>query len=169
MQTHFFTHPPAAIRHGSLSVPSAANRDYDAAKRYLSQDSVERRLFERLEGARDRHFFLRIDHRNDDRFDPNTDTIWWDPTSALTTTRGGRQSPALGLGHEIDHADEPAGREDRLNNEADPRYDTREERRVITGSETHAARTLREGVRHDHAGTCYRVAGPTRLRPSTGA
>jgi hypothetical protein len=34
---------------------------------------------------------------------------------------------------------------------------------VITGSERHAARTLGEGVRHDHAGATYRVDSPTTM------
>ena len=144
--------------HGSLSVPRSADREYRAAKSYLSRDAVERRLFERIEHAHNRHFYVTINHRNDDSFDPDTDTIAWDPHSALRTTAGGRQSPALGLGHEIDHAVEGRAREAALASRSSRAYDTAEERRVITGSERHAARTLGESVRHDHAGSCYRVA-----------
>ncbi len=152
----------STIRHGTLAVPAAADALYASAKRYLSRDHVERALFHELEHARDgRRFHLTINHRDDDHFDPNTNTIAWDPYSALRTTRGGRQSPALGLGHEVDHAVEKLGAADRLRDRADARYDTAEERRVILGSEAHAARTLGESIRHDHAGTCYRVASPT--------
>ncbi len=122
---------------------------------------MERSLFDRLEHARGRHFRLRVNHRNDDSFDPATDTIEWDPHSALRTTSGGKQSPALGLGHEIDHAVEAPQTQARLNARANRRFDTAEERRVITGSERHAARTLEESARVDHAGRCYRVASPT--------
>ena len=152
---------PPFVRHGSLSVERNLNTAYDEAKRYLSADSVERGLFARLEGSPSRTFTLRADARNNDRFDPNDDTIWWDPTSALRTTTGGTQSPALGLGHEIDHAVERPAREQQLAARCAGRYDTAEEERVIRGSEAHAARTLGEATRRNHDGTCFRVATPT--------
>jgi len=149
------------IFHGTLAVPRRAERDYCAAKAYLCRDSIERRLFERLEHSHARHFRLAINHSDDDSFNPDTDTIAWDPHSALRTTRGGRQSPALGLGHEVDHAVEPRRREAALSARVSRAYDTAEERRVIAGSERHAARSLGESVRCDHRGSCYRVAAPT--------
>lgn len=153
------------VRHGSLSVPRRAERAYAEAKAYLTRDRIERSLFDRLEHARGRRFRLTINHRNDDHFDPRTDTIAWDPHSALRTTGGGRQSPALGLGHEIDHAVESPARERRLALRSCRHYDDAEEKRVITGSERHAARTLGEGVRYDHSGTTYWVAAPEATRP----
>ena len=156
-------HARAWVHHGTLSVARTADRDYCAAKAYLSRDPVERRLFERLEHARSRKFRLTVNRRNDDSFDPATDTIAWDPRSALRTTRGGRQSPALGLGHEIDHAVETPRREATFASRWSRAYDTAEERRVITGSERHAARTLGESVRYDHGGRCYRVASAVTM------
>ena len=153
------------VLHGSLSVPRRAERAYDEAKSYLTRDRIERSLFDRLEHARGRHFRLTINHRDDDHFDPRTDTIAWDPHSALRTSGGGRQSPALGLGHEIDHAVETPACEGRLARQPCPRYDDAEEKRVITGSERHAARTLGESVRYDHSGTTFRVAAPQATRP----
>lgn len=152
--------PVRYIRHGSLAMPASAEPDYLKARAYASRDAQERHLFARLEHARTRTFKLRIDRCDDDHFDPNTDTIAWDPRSALRTTRGGRQSPALGLAHEIDHAVEGPRAYDRLSDRIDLRYDSAEERRVIRGSERHAARTLHENSRNDHAGTCYRVSSP---------
>ena len=152
--------PSLFIRHGTLSVPRAAEPQYEAAKAYLSRDPLERSLFRHVEHACARHFVLHVNHRNDDHFDPSTDTIAWDPYSALRTTRGGRQSPALGLGHEIDHAVFNPRKEQVLENHPDARYDTAEERRVITGSERHAAHALGESARANHDGTCYRVASP---------
>lgn len=143
----------------AIDVPARARADYALARAYLSRDSEERRLFARLDHS-PRHFTLRVDHHGDDHFDPSTGAIVWDPYSALRTTRGGRQSPALGLGHEIAHAVESPQREARLAARAVPGYDTAEERRVIRGSERHAARTLGESVRRDHRGSCYRVATP---------
>ncbi|HKU68924.1 MAG TPA: hypothetical protein VJP85_14210 [Candidatus Baltobacteraceae bacterium] len=142
-----------------ISVPAAARSDYLLAREYLSRDGSERRLFERLDRSA-RRFHLHVNHRNDDHFDPNTDTIAWDPYSALRTTRGGTQSPALGLGHEVAHAVEAPRREAALASRALAAYDDAEERRVIRGSERHAARTLGEGVRFDHRGRTYRVPTP---------
>lgn len=150
----------AWVRHGSLSVARSVEREYLAAKTYLTHDSVERRLFERLEHARGRHFWLTANDCNDDSFNPRTNAIAWDPHSALRTSGGGRQSPALGLGHEVDHAVEAPKREAELAARLSRAYDTAEERRVITGSERHAAHTLHESARRDHDGTCYRVASP---------
>lgn len=143
----------------AISIPRAARSDYLLAREYLSRDGVERRLFERLDRSA-RHFQLAINHRSDDHFDANTSTIAWDPYSALRTTHGGTQSPALGLGHEIAHAIEAPSREASLQSRSLPHYDNAEERRVIRGSERHAARTLGEGVRYDHRGTPYRVLTP---------
>ena len=142
-----------------ISVPRAARADYDLAKAYLCRDPFERGIFEKLHTSH-RHFRLTINRRNDDHFDPNTNTIAWDPYSAMRTTRGGTQSPALGLGHELDHAVESPSKEVSLSSQRISKYDTMEERRVIRGSERHAARTLGEATRFDHRGHCYRVATP---------
>ena len=153
-------HPAAAVVHyGNLAVPATAAGDFDRAVAYLGHDSVERDLFARLErGAQ--HFTLVPNARNEDFYDPNTHTIHWDPHSALQTTQGGYQSPAMGLGHEVDHAVENEPTAQRLANTFDSRYDNKEERRVITGSERHAATTLHEDPRSDHGGSTYRVASP---------
>jgi len=150
------------VHYGSLAVAASAQRDFDTAVAYLSRDPVERSLFERLEhGAQ--HVTLTANRHDADYFDPNAHAIHWDPHSALQTGNGGRQSPALGLGHEVDHAVHDGPREWQRAQTFDPRFDTAEERRVITGSERDAARTLGEGVRSDHAGTAYRVDSPTAM------
>jgi hypothetical protein len=149
------------MQHGTLTLPRAADALYEQAKHYLNRDPVEAKLFKELEHSPDgRRYHLTINHRNDDSFDPKGNDIAWDPYSALRTTRGGRQSPALGLGHEVDHAVEDSRIADRLRNMPDARYDNAEERRVITGSERHAARMLGESIRYDHGGTTYRVTSP---------
>jgi hypothetical protein len=153
----------STVHRGTVTLPRASEHLYEQAKRYLCRDPSERALFERLEGARGRQFRLTVNHRNDDHFDPNTDTIAWDPYSALRTSSGGRQSPALGLGHEIDHAVESRAAEQRLSHRRVAGYDNAEERRVICGSERHAAGTLGESARLDHSGTCYRVSSPIRI------
>lgn len=150
----------STVRYGSLRIPFAAQRAVDEAFAYLARDPVARGLIERIERSRTVHR-IAIDHRHRDAYRPWSHTISWDPTSALRTTDGGRQSPALGLAHELDHAAEAARTYDRLQSTEVAGYDTAEERRVIAGSERHAARTLHESVRRDHDGVCYRVAGPT--------
>ncbi len=149
----------AAIRHGSLSVPAKFDRDFVAAAGYLGRDSVMRGIIEKAEHVRF-PLHLKINHHDDDSYDPSRRTVNWDPHSALVTTGGGRQSPALGLGHELDHATVSSAVRDAGSAIPDSLYDDREERRVILGSELHAARTLGEGIRHDHCGTTYYVGSP---------
>ena len=155
--------PLSSVRYGNFSFPASAKADVDTAFAYLSQDSVERSLIDKLEHG-SRTYQLVITHNGSDSFHPDDDTIHWDPHSALRTTDGGTQSPALGLGHEIDHAVEDPATGARLARTPDPDYDNAEEKRVITGSETHAARTLGEGIRHDHGGTAYDVSSPIDRR-----
>ena len=151
--------------HGNLSVPAGAERDFTAAAAYLGRDSVMRGIINKAEHARTA-LHLKINRHDDDSYDPNSSTVNWDPHSALRTTGGGRQSPALGLGHELDHATIGARIRDRGSAISDHAYDDREERRVILGSERHAARTLGEAVRHDHGGSTYYVASPIARRSS---
>ncbi|HYZ15565.1 MAG TPA: hypothetical protein VE591_04150 [Candidatus Acidoferrum sp.] len=150
---------PTTPTFGHLRVPATAKDDVASAFAYLSQDSVERSLIDRLEHG-DRSYRLVLANDDNDYFDPSDDTIHWDPHSALRVS-GGTQSPALGLGHEIDHAVEDPRTEFRLASSFDRQYDTLEERRVITGSERHAAQTLGEGIRYDHGGEPFRVDSPT--------
>jgi len=152
--------PAATVRYGSLTIPLSGQREIDEAFGYLAHDPVERSLIERLERSRTPHRIV-MDHHGNDSYDPNTHTIRWDPYSALLTTDGGSQSPALGLGHEMDHAVAASRRYDTGADEIDFDYDNAEERRVILGSERHAALTLGESVRFDHSGRLYQVAGPT--------
>ena len=148
----------STVHYGSLAIPLSAQRQVDAAFAYLARDPAARTLIERVERSRTPHRLV-IDHHGRDSYRPWSHTIVWDPHSAMRVGNG-RQSPALGLAHELDHA---AGDRAfaRLRDVRDARYDNAEERRVITGSEHHIARTLHEGVRHDHGGTLYTVRDPT--------
>src|ERR1700681_2095872 len=133
----------STVRYGSLRIPLSSQRAIDEAFAYLARDPVARSLIERLERSSVEHR-IAIDHRHDDSYRPWSHTIRWDPTSAMRTRNGGRQSPALGLAHELDHAAESERSFDRLQAIELPAYDNAEERRVFTGSERHAARTLHE-------------------------
>jgi hypothetical protein len=96
---------------------------------------------------------------DDDRYIYATHTIRWDPHSALRCTAGG-QSPALGLGHEMAHADFPSFFGRLLGYIPWGDYLNLEEWRVITGAETTAANTLNEATRTNHGGTTYPVPTP---------
>lgn len=148
------------VHYGSLVIPLSAQRRVDEALGYLARDAALRSIVERLERSPVQHR-IAIDHRHVDAYQPWNHTVRWDPTSALRTSGGGRQSPALGLAHELDHAAEDDRTYARLQHVRVRDYDSAEELRVITGSERHAARTLHESARCDHRGTVYRVGGPT--------
>ena len=150
------------IHHGSLAVERGLDKAFSLAERYLRGDSIMRRTFDDLESGRTTFVIAKNSH-GDDHFDPSSRTVAWDPHSALRTTDGGRQSPALGLGHELAHADEDARVRAYLAATPSVRYDDAEERRVIRGAEAHAARSLGEATRYDHDGTTYRVSSPAAL------
>ncbi|HEY0615862.1 MAG TPA: hypothetical protein VGC96_14525 [Candidatus Elarobacter sp.] len=149
---------PTFVRYGSLAVPLSAQRQVDAAFAYLARDAAARSVIERAERSRTPHRIV-IDHHGRDAYQPWSHAVVWDPHSAMRVGNG-RQSPALGLVHELAHAaGDPRFR--RLHDVPDAAYDDAEERRVITGVERHAARTLHEATRHDHGGTLYDVREPT--------
>ena len=142
-----------------LSIPPGAKGDYNAAKKYISRTSEGKRLFDKIENSR-KKFCLTTNCSHDDHYDPRNREIAWDAKSALKTTTGGTQSPALGLAHEIDHATAngffrwlrvliPAGS-----------YDNQEEKRVICGSERVIANGLGEDTRTNHRGNVYHVRTP---------
>ena len=94
----------------------------------------------------------------------------------MKTTEGGFQSPATILNHEIDHGNDylTSPKDHNERNDAgitspgpgyDSQYDTKEERRVITGSEAETARSNGEAIRKDHKGTPYRTVSPTSTKP----
>ncbi len=118
-----------------------------------------------LKAFKSGHFHLSLINDGNDRYDPNTRTVYWDPNSALETTGGGHQTPALGLGHEMAHATGNSHMTSELSGIADPRYTNMEERRVILNYEDPAARQLGESTRSDHFGTAYNVGSPTSIVP----
>jgi RHS repeat-associated protein len=144
-------------------------RDFAAAQKYLSKDAGEKAILNTLQQCATVYTVTFINN-GDDSFDPNTDTVNWDPCSALAIQHnagmlnGGTQTPPLGLGHELDHA---AGKDQgTIAHGADPQYDTGEERRVITRSETAATGTLHEATRTNHGGAPYESKSPTSRKPN---
>jgi RHS repeat-associated protein len=145
------------------------NGSYSQARKYLDRDPGMKAIFEKLEKS-STTYRIRINSQDDDRFDEDTNTIYWDPNSANCLednnhkSTGGSQTPALGMGHEADHAaNQPRGVT--YEHRRAP-YGTPEEQRVIEGSEAAAAKSLGEDVRHNHYGKTQRVGSPTQ-RPKT--
>ncbi len=97
----------------------------------------------------------------------------WNPRGGLETTNGAILSPATILDHEADHAGKyAAAGKSSMNNRVeskDAKYDNKEERRVITGSEQRTARANGEiampGVtRNDHKGLPVITTSPTSTK-----
>ncbi len=138
---------------------------YKEATTYLRKDPFMAAIIDKLEKS-DEIYSVVINKTGDDSwddYDPYTgahNRINWDPTDAISGAWG-CQSPALGLGHEMDHAAY------RVPYFSQPRirvWGNEEEKRVILGSETTAARILGEGIRTDHRrATHTKVASPTDL------
>lgn len=121
------------------------NADVASAKKYLSGSKEMREVISAFESG---NFHIKIIHDGQDRYDPNSRTVYWDPHSALKTTGGGKQSPALGLGHEMAHA--TGSSHDHLVGTLDSKFDNKEERRVILNYENRAAKELGESMRQNH-------------------
>ena len=95
-------------------------------------------------------------------------TVFWESRLGTKTTEGGFQSPATILEHEMSHAvDDVNNHEEHVRRKGQPdnQYDSKEERRVITGSEAETAKANKESTRKDHKGTYYRTVGPTSTKP----
>lgn len=146
-----------------LEVPPEYQSEYDAAKAYISRVPEGKALFDRIENS-STNYSLSINNRYYDSYTPGTREIHWDPYAASLTSGGGRQSPAMGLAHEMAHA---LGNpflcwiRRKIRRIAGP-YDNLEEKRVIRGPERRIATALGEGVRTDHHDTAvYHVSSPT--------
>ena len=91
--------------------------------------------------------------------------IVYNPYSALETTDGQTQTPALGFLHEASHALQDLENHDQFENdskEKDTDYDNKEEKRVIDEVETPAAKKAGEGIRNNHRGKEFHVDDPTQ-------
>ncbi|RXM42099.1 hypothetical protein BOW57_17825 [Flavobacterium sp. YO64] len=103
-------------------------------------------------------------------YKPSTDELFWDPTMAVETTNNKIMSSATVLGHEISHAlsDKKDSTKHTENSKkgSDAKYDTKEEKRVIEGSEQTIARKhgdIKPGevTRKDHGGKTRYAPDPT--------
>jgi RHS repeat-associated protein len=129
------------------------------AAQYLRKDPGMNKIIDQLIVSDDVLTVAAIDSGGN-FYDANTHTIFWNPHCATETTQGGKQSPALALGHELAHAAARGWKQFFDNMLPDRDYDTWEEWRVITGPEAAAAKTLGEARRFDHKGKHYWVSSP---------
>lgn len=138
---------------GMVIVPNGTpqeNQDYGTAINYLKNDPQMASVINDLQNS-STVYLIDFNHNDDDSFDSGTNTIHWDPHSGCSCTSGGTQSPALGLGHELGHAEDPhLGNFLSMISIFAGNYDNWEEARVITGVESAAAETLGEPKRPDH-------------------
>ncbi len=147
--------------------------DFNQAVEYLKQDSRMKEAIDFLSSSEETIKIEYIDE-TDVRFDPDKMTIYWNSKASLfcsTDLKSKSQSPALGLGHEFAHAhlylidkDGYMG----LVRRADEQYKNKEEARVITLIEQHAAKTLGECTRTAYNGVYYRVNTPTQTATING-
>ena len=103
--------------------------------------------------------FKETDYWNIDRIP----VVYWESRKGIILSNGRKQSPAVRLEHEFDHALDDLHDHKKHKDRSDTQnaqYDNEEERRVIEGSEAETARKLRQGVRFDHWGKTYPVKDP---------
>jgi hypothetical protein len=126
-----------------------------AAVKYLNKGHASGNLAQ-LQKSKETIYIKEISNGKD-RYDPDEKTIYWDSKSALACSNGTKQTPALGLGHEAEHAlGDINGTAASDAFDGSP-YEDAEEKRVIEGWETRSAKSLGEGTRTDHGGTAYNV------------
>jgi hypothetical protein len=102
-------------------------------------------------------------------------TIFWNPNLGLETNDGIVLSPATGFDHEADHAIDAKTNPQHEENAKignDSQYDSKEERRVITGSEQKTARAngeIKAGqvTRRNHRGRAVITTGVTSTKVDT--
>jgi hypothetical protein len=93
---------PKYAHFGTLAVERSHLPEFEQAQRYLAKDPEAVAALSALETAKDAHKIEFITDGND-RYNHTTNTLYWDPKSAMTNTNGSTQSAALGLLHEEDH------------------------------------------------------------------
>lgn len=136
------------------------------ALKHLYKDPGMRQIINHLHVS-DTVYTIRTNSLHADNHDWIDNVINWDPLSAIKTTDGGYQCPALGLGHELAHAAGPEELTKELRGRSDKQYGTLEERRVIQNWETPAAITLGEGTRINHSPSpTYHSISPTSSIPA---
>jgi RHS repeat-associated protein len=129
----------------------------------LSKNKDMKDIIDSLRNSDD-DFYIHTNNDNNDQFNPSGNDVDWDSDSWLGTVdnngnpNGGVQSPDNGLGHELDHANQHDKNPDQFNKDLhnkDENYNNKEEKRVITGSETSFANQNGEAIRTNHGGVFF--------------
>jgi hypothetical protein len=130
---------------------AADMQEYQNAVSYLSSDPGAAADFAQLEASPDT-YNIYVASGNPTIYNSSTKNTGWDPKEGLRV-RGGVQSAALGLRHEISHAaqhDRTGQAVTRASNGSPTRASRAEERRAVR-EETNTARNLGEPTRRSHS------------------
>jgi len=145
-------------------------KQFAAAVKYLNVHGASGKLA-RLHESKTIYYIDEGSSRSN--YNPKTKTISWDPAMGAITNENAILSPTTVLNHEVDHAlqqDRNPDQYDKDRKTPDAQYDTKEEKRVIEGSEQGTAKKLgeiEEGevTRKDHKATRFKTTGPTSTEP----
>lgn len=149
---------------------SVFQKQFGAAVQYLNKRGASGMLRQLHESTTVYYINEGNGHTN---YDNKTRTINWDPSMGVVTNENHILSPTTVLNHEVDHALQHDQNPDQFNNDRktpDAQYDTKEEKRVIEGTEQETAKKLgeiKEGevTRLDHKGSKFKSTGPTTTEP----
>ena len=142
-------------------------RQFRQTVKYMNQKGTAG-ILAKLEQRREVIYLAETNDKHS-RFDPKTNTIFWNPSLGVLTDNDVVLSPATVLNHEADHAlQEYADPVQKTKDKStkDSQYTNREEKRVITGSEQETARKHgeikgNEVTRENHNGIPYETVSPT--------
>lgn len=154
------------VRFANDASPSF-RRAFSEAVKYLNEHHASGKLAE-LEKRKE---IITLEEGNFmGKYYPSARTIVWDPNGGIITTNDKFLSPTVVLAHEVDHALQSVvnpGQYQKDSRDPDPKYDNKEEKRVIEGSEQTTARKLgevgeNEATRKDHdVMQKFKTTGPT--------
>jgi uncharacterized protein RhaS with RHS repeats len=149
--------------------PGSSNKfktQFASAVKYLNKNGAGG-LLASLESSKSTYYIA--ERTGGSSFNRKTKTIKWNPTMGVITNEGHILSPATVLNHEADHANQYDKKPEQFKKDikkgSDKQYDTKEEKRVITGSEQETAKKngeIKEGevTRKDHQGTPWETKSP---------
>ena len=127
-------------------------KSYETAVFYLKQSARAKELIEKLEGAPE-VFTIDFIESTNERYDWDLKTIKWNPKNGLIVkskekssgVTGGLQSPALGLAHEMGHAEQDIlGTFNKYSDETECERDNLDRNEIIIANE------LNEPVRQNY-------------------
>jgi len=127
-------------------------KSYETAVFYLKQSARAKELIEKLEGAPE-VFTIDFIESTNERYDWDSKTIKWNPKNGLIVkseekssgVTGGLQSPALGLAHEMGHAEQDIlGTFNKYSDETECERDNLDRNEIIIANE------LNEPVRQNY-------------------